>query len=412
MRVATYLSALTLSLCALALTACGAKNERARVHGDTLTVYASMPRQGPTARMADAVADGARLALTDARGHAGGKRIRLVELDSSRPEGETWDPSVVQENAKRAADDPTAIAYIGELDEGASAISVPVTNDAGILQVSPGDGFTGLTRIEPGTSVATSPERYYPSGRRNFLRLVPSDYLQAGVLAGWARARGARRIATVQDERLFGRDLAAQTRYVASRRLGMTVVDGIEAGNDPTAYPQLARKLAGEDPDAVIFTGLGDAPAGALLAALERALPGVPLYAGSGFTTATPQPSGVTALSAVKPALAASAYGPRARRLLARLARQRGAPVAPEALYGYEAMRVVLDALDAAAPASDDRAAVVRAALAPRLHRSALGDYRVLRSGDVSTRRFGSYRRTGPTGLSYSGPRVPPAQVR
>src|SRR3954447_23929143 len=142
MRGATYLSALTLSLCALALTACGAKHEPARVHGDTLTVYASIPRQGPTARMADAVADGARLALADARGHAGGKRVRLVELDSSRPEGETWDPSVVQEKANRAAADSTAIAYIGELDEGASAISVPVTNDRSILQVAPLDGFT------------------------------------------------------------------------------------------------------------------------------------------------------------------------------------------------------------------------------------------------------------------------------
>jgi branched-chain amino acid transport system substrate-binding protein len=412
MRGATYLSALTLSLCALALAACGGKHEPARAHGDTLTIYASVPRQGPTARMADAVADGARLALADARGHAGGKRIRLVELDSSRPEGETWDPSVVQENAKRAADDPTAIAYIGELDEGASAISIPVTNDAGILQVSPGDGFTGLTRVEPGTSVATAPERYYPSGRRNFLRLVPNDYLQAGTLAGWARARGARRIATVQDERLFGRELAAQTRYVAAKRLGMTVVDGVEAGNDPTAYPQLAKRLAGEHPDAVIYTGLGDAPAGTLLAAIGRALPGVPLYAGSGLATATPQPSDGTALGAIKPALAPSAYGRRARRLLARLSRQRGAPVAAEALYGYEAMRVVLDALDTAAPASDDRDAVVRAALAPRLRRSPLGDYRVLRSGDVSTRRFGSYRRTGASGLSYLGPRVAPAQVR
>src|SRR4051794_20569206 len=215
MRGATYLPVMLLALCAAALSACGGGGGPERAPAGTLTVYASMPHQGPSARMADSVAAGARLALADAGGHAGGKRVRLVELDSSRPEGETWDPSVVQENAKRAADDPTAIAYIGELDEGASAISVPVTNDAGILQVSPADGFTGLTRTEPGSSVAMAPERYYPSGRRNFLRLVPSDFLQAGALAGWARARGARRIATVQDERLFGRELAAQTRYVA-----------------------------------------------------------------------------------------------------------------------------------------------------------------------------------------------------
>jgi branched-chain amino acid transport system substrate-binding protein len=410
MRAATYLSLLTLALCAPALAACGGTGDPEPAAGDTLTVYASMPHQGPSARMADAVAVGARLALGDAGGHAGGKRIKLVELDSSRPEGETWDPSVVQENANRAADDPTAIAYVGELDEGASAISVPVTNDAGILQVSPGDGFTGLTRLEPGTSVATVPERYYPSGRRNFLRLVPNDYLQAATLVAWARGRGARRIATVQDERLFGRTLASQAR-VAAKRLRLTVQEGVEAGNDPTTYPQLARRLQAERPDAVIYTGLGDARAGALLAAIERAMPGVPVYAGSAFATAAPPPPGVAAVGAVKPALAASAYGPRARRLLARMSRQRGAPVAPEALYGYEAMRVVLDAVDAAAPAAGDRAAVTRAALAARLRRSALGDYRVLRGGDVSTRRFGSYRRTASGALGYAGTRSPPSSV-
>src|SRR3954451_6258236 len=247
MKPATYLSLLA-ALCALALSACGGgghADETPRVPGHTLTVYASMPRQGASARTADAVGAGARLALADAGGRAGGKEVRLVELDSSRPDGETWDPSTVQGNAKRAADDPTAIAYIGELDEGASAISVPVTNDSGILQVSPGDGFTGLTRLEPGATVATGPQRYYPSGKRSFLRLVPNDYLQAATLVGWARSRGARRIVTVQDERLFGRSLANQAR-VAATRLHLTVEEGVEAGNDPATYPQLARRIQEE----------------------------------------------------------------------------------------------------------------------------------------------------------------------
>src|SRR4051812_42702546 len=255
MRGATYLPALLLALCAPALSACGGTHEPERAPGDTLTVYASMPREGPSARMADAVGAGARLALADAGGRAGGKRARLVELDSARPAGDTWDPPVVRENAQRAADDPTAIAYIGELDEGASAISVPVTNGSGILQVSPGDGFTGLTRLEPGTSVATRPERYYPSGTRNFLRLVPTDYLQAATLVGWARARGARRIVTLQDERLFGRELANQVRFAATK-LGLPEEEGVEAGDDPASYPDLAKRIVAERPDAVVYTGL------------------------------------------------------------------------------------------------------------------------------------------------------------
>src|SRR3954470_18879872 len=315
MRRATYLPLLILLLVA----GCGSDNGRPA--SDTLTVYVSMPRHGVSARMAGDVSAGARLALADAGGRAGGKRVRLAQLDSSKPGGETWDPSLVESNAKRAADDPAAIAYIGELDAGASAVSVPVTNDKGILQVSPADGLTSLTREEPGQPLANGPDRYYPSGKRTFLRLVPNDYDQAAALVGWARARGARRVALLQDERLFGRALASQARY-AALKLGVTVVDVVEAHADPSGYPALAQKIAAVRPDAVIYTGLGDRGSGQLLATVRRALPGVPLYGGSALATAAPAPPGIPATSVLKPALPESGYGPRARRVLGRIRRQ------------------------------------------------------------------------------------------
>ena len=64
------------------------------------------------------VAAGERLALADAHGRVGKRRVRLVELDDSAPTGETWDPSTVEANARRATADPTTIAYLGELDLG------------------------------------------------------------------------------------------------------------------------------------------------------------------------------------------------------------------------------------------------------------------------------------------------------
>src|SRR5690349_14637381 len=122
-RAATYLYALVPAVLAVCVAGCGG-SAPAKPPGGTLNVYLSLPKPGD----------------------------------------ETWDPSTVEANAKRAAADPDAIAYIGELDEGASAISVPVTNDAGILQVSPFDGLTSLTRDEPGTPLTNGPARYYPSG--------------------------------------------------------------------------------------------------------------------------------------------------------------------------------------------------------------------------------------------------------
>jgi branched-chain amino acid transport system substrate-binding protein len=409
MKVATYIRWTAVALCALGLFGCSSSKQPEQAKGTTLTVYESLPRQGVSARTADAVAAGARLALSDARGRAGGRRIRLVELDSSKPGGEMWDPAAVESNAKRAADDPTTIAYLGEVDGGASAISLPVTNDKGILQVSPGDGLTGLTRIQPGEPVASGPERFYPSGKRTFLRLVPTDNAQAATLVGWIASRGAHRLAIVQDDRLLGRELATQAR-IAAGKSGLTVARSEEASRDSDAegYQALAERLEAAHPDAVLYTGAGDAHAGPLLGAIAHALPGAPLYTGSSVATAEPAPQGLPVVSTLKPALAPSAYGPRARRILARLRRQRGAPVGAEALYGYASMRLVLGAVAAAGTHSGDRVAVARAALAPREVTSVLGDFRVTGGGDVSVTRFGSYRRRGES-FVFEGPRRPPA---
>jgi branched-chain amino acid transport system substrate-binding protein len=171
----------TVLLCAAALALGGClsgedPDEGSRVVGDTVTVYSSLPRHGVSARAAAAVAAGQRLAYPDAGGRAGGLRVRLRMLDATDPDDWLWDPDRVSANAEEAADDDTAIAYIGELDYGASAVSIPLTNDAGILQVSPVDGLTSLTRTPPGRPRA-GPERYYPTGVRSFLQLVPNDLL-------------------------------------------------------------------------------------------------------------------------------------------------------------------------------------------------------------------------------------------
>src|SRR3954465_11273331 len=183
MRAGTYIAAATRPLIAALVLASGCSGggeaTTARAPDGPLTVYLSVPSHGTEAQAAGEVAAGARLALEDAHGRAGDRELRLVRLDDSKPEGPTWDPAVVEANAARAAKDQTAIAYIGELDQGGSAVSIPVTNEAGILQIAPLDGLTTLTRMQPGAPPGTGPARYYASGKRSFLRLVPRDALQA-----------------------------------------------------------------------------------------------------------------------------------------------------------------------------------------------------------------------------------------
>ena len=353
------------------LAGCGeaaSEDEPEPIRSDTLVVYSSLPRSGASAAVGDAVAAGQRLALADAR--EPGRRVAGSSSSSSTAPSRrsaTGHPDRVEENAETAPDDPAAIAYLGDLELGASAVSLPVTNEESILQVSPTDGLTSLTI--PQTGPGAGPERFYPAERRNFLRLVPPDSSQAGPLVGLAQRAGARSIALVHDGGIYGRQLAGAVEQAAvDRGLEVTRVERLEP--DPEDAPELARKLT-RDPE--------EAPDGRDLPGDRRgARPDDARRDGAGQASATCRSwpprrwpgrarSSVAGTGRSRPCRRSRprACIPQAgRRVLARLGRG-GAPAPVEALYGYESMRLLLAALRDAGAGVADRRAVIEAARAP-----------------------------------------------
>ena len=121
-----------------------------------MTVYVSLPLSGPAAHDGRDAADGARLAVEQAGGRAGDLEVRAEYLDDANPV-HRWDPVAVGRNARRAVQDSSTAAYIGELDSQPTRASMPITNDAGIAQVSPGAGAVDLTK--PASGYPDSPDR-------------------------------------------------------------------------------------------------------------------------------------------------------------------------------------------------------------------------------------------------------------
>jgi branched-chain amino acid transport system substrate-binding protein len=386
---ATYPARLALAglaaCAALAASGCGSDDEPERPDG-ALTVYSSLPRQGISAERAQAVSAGARLALADAGGKAGGRRVRLVELDSSGGGDAPWDPAAVEENARRASDDPSAIAYLGELELGGSAVSVPVTNSKDLLQVSPFDGLPSLTEEDPGGG-GEGPARYYPDGRRTFVRVVPHDGNQAEALVDEARLQGNSRMAIVRDDRVSGRELASWALHAAGQAKMAAKIEEFRGGANPD---DVARDVAEERPEAIVYVGDAGEDADRIVPALARALPRTQIFATSALAAAPPP--GAT-LQVMQPAAPVDTYPETTRRLLARIAERSGMASAPaEALYGYEAMRLILDAVAAVRARPGDRAAVARAAIGPRRRRAAFGSYGISAGGDVTTGTLAVYR--------------------
>jgi branched-chain amino acid transport system substrate-binding protein len=269
-------------------------------------------------------------------------------------------------------------------------VSAPLTNDAHLLQVSPLDGLTSITRTPPGRP-RSAPERLQPTGERNFARLVPSDLLEVEVLLELIRSRGAERLAIVFDQDVYAREFAAQV-LARARRDGPEPVGSEEYRGDVEEIPDIARALANARPDAVVYAGIAGPGTGRLLAAIDDQMPGVPLYTAAGLRArdaSAPIPSAPVSVELLDPVPPAAALPARARRLLRRIEVEAGSAAArPEAVYGYESMRLVLDAIE---KGGRDRAAVRSAALDMRERRSPLGAYRMRGTGDVDGARFALY---------------------
>lgn len=150
--------------------------------GSELTVYVSVPLRGADGPAGAAVAAGATRALADAGGEAGGAPVKLELLDDTAPPapgagGTGWTQAQVAANARTATEDSTAIAYIGELRSDATRVSAPITNEAGVLQISPGPVALDLLARPGGNDV---PEEFQPTGERTLGALFTPDSFRPG----------------------------------------------------------------------------------------------------------------------------------------------------------------------------------------------------------------------------------------
>jgi branched-chain amino acid transport system substrate-binding protein len=174
--------------------------------------------------------------------HRVGKfELKYVPLDDSTVQAANWTPEATSANARRAAQDQATIAYIGEFNSGATAISLPILNEAGIPQVSPSNTAVGLTTDEPGSSEG-EPDKYYPTGKRTFVRIVPKDTIQGTALATLMKEDGCANVFIINDKEVYGAGLARNLERSAAQ-LGIVVLGN--SGIDPRApnYRAVAARL-------------------------------------------------------------------------------------------------------------------------------------------------------------------------
>lgn len=364
--------------------------------GKVVDIYSSLPMRGPSAAESAALANGIRLALAQAGGRAGAFTVRYTALDDSAGSA-GWDVRQTAANARIAAADPSAVLYIGEFDDGASEVAMPVLNVAGIPQLSPSNTYVGLTVDQSAGGSARPP--YAPTGRRTYLRIVPTDWVQGGADLEAMQSAGCSRVALVDDGESYGSGLAklveAQKRYY-----GVDVLSYTSLGTNAADVRLLAGRSPAQRPGCVLIEGIASKATVRMTEDIHLALPTARIFAPDGMCTSAwtnPRDGGVPA--AIDPLIkctavpfSLAAYPGGKSFLAAYRARYGVSAPSPYAILGYEAMSLGLSTIARLGDKGNSKSAVLGALFATTDRHSVLGTYGFDRDGDTTLRSFGLYR--------------------
>jgi branched-chain amino acid transport system substrate-binding protein len=387
----------------VALGACGSgrsssSSSSAESGSSTIHIYSSLPLQGASSLQTTAMLNGIKLALAQTGGKAGQFAVQYIPLDDSNAQTGNWDPRQTAANARMAAQDPRAVYYIGEFNWGASATSIPILNQAGIPQVSPADTYVGLTTDEPG-SAAGEPLKYYPTGKRTYLRIVPRDTVQAAALLKTMKAEGCTKVAIANDEDTYGHELAALL-VLEKGKYGLNIVSNTGINKTAPNFRSYAATIKAEGADCFMFAGVTANGAVQIMKDVHAALPAAKLFGGdgiceSGFTN--PAKHGIPASIAPQfhctvATQDLSAYPGGRAFLAAYAAAYGGAHPDPYAIYGYEAMKLGLDTIAGLGANGAYKTAIVSALFATKARHSVLGTYGFNANGDTTLTAYGLYK--------------------
>jgi branched-chain amino acid transport system substrate-binding protein len=363
--------------------------------GGSLTIYSSLPLQGDSRPQSQDVVNGEKMALEEHGNKAGSFSIKYVSLDDATASTGKWEPGQVSANARKAVGDKNAVAYLGEFNSGASAVSIPIVNQAGILQISPSNTYVGLTRSEGAEK--GEPDKYYPSGKRTFGRVVPADHIQAAAQVAFQKEQGCKTLYILNDKEVYGQGIANAVEEGANGA-GIKVAgnDGIDT--KAANFRALGSKIKSSGADCFFFGGITQNKGVQVFKDVAASNPGIKMFGPDGVAESafSEKLGGIEKdVHITAPTLDPKFYPDAAQKFFQNFKSKYGKDPEPYAIYGYEAMSLALDAIDRAGDKAgsspEGRQAIVDSFLATKGRESVLGTYDIDENGDTTLSDYGGY---------------------
>ena len=354
-----------------------------------LLIVSDLPLQGGTRGTSTQMAQAIAFVLRERGFRAARFKVAYQSCDDSVARTGLFDEAKCAANARAYGRNPDIVAVIGTVNSPCAVAAIPELNRAPggpLAMISPFNSFVGLTRAGPGVDPSL-PAALYPTGRRNYVRVYPTDDLQGAALALVARDRGHRRVHVLDDGDPGYGALMATGFETAAERLGLEVVGRVSWDPRADSYSALARRIARSGAQAVFLGGLLDTNAGQVVRDLRARLgPAVDILAPDGLTPlgllsrrAGPSARGVYVSLA---GTVTERLPPAGADFVRRFAKtQAGGEVEPSAVYAAEATGALLDAIGRS---DGTRNSVLEQLFATRAHPGLLGTFGFDANGDIT----------------------------
>jgi len=344
---------------------------------------------------------------------AGKYTVGYQSCDDATAQAGKWDAAKCSANANAYAQNKDVALVIGTFNSGCAAIIIPILNRAPngpVGMISPANTYVGLTHGGPGTS-AGEPGKYYPTGKRNYIRIVAADDYQGAADALLAKQLGIKRVYILNDKEAYGLGVATNFRN-AAKALGINVAGFAAWDGKASSYEAIAVKIKQTNASGVFLGGLICENGGKLVKDLRSGLgSGVKILAPDGFTPVSAVVSGAGKSAEGMTVSVAGIPNSQLKGAGKSFVQNFGKVIKkepdPYSVYAGQAAEVAVTALS---KSNGTRAAVANNLLNTKVSNGIIGSFSIDKNGDVTANAVTIYLVKGGKSTFYRVI-VPPAKL-
>jgi branched-chain amino acid transport system substrate-binding protein len=360
-----------------------------RYEGDGEAEYliaSDFPLQGANRALTTEMADAVEFVLKQREWKAGDLNIGFQSCDDSTAQAGSWDSAKCSSNARAYAGNEKMLGLIGTFNSGCAKLVIPVLNRASLAMVSPSNTYPGLTEGGPGTE-SGEPNNYYPTGTRNYVRVVWNDQFQGAANALYAKELGLKKVFVLNDSETYGQGIANLFVQYAEKQ-GITILGNQKWDKKASSYESIASRIKAAGADGVFLGGIVCNNGGKLIKDLRAGLGAdVTIIGPDGWTpiSATIEGGGPAAnnMYISQPGIPTDQLTGAGKEFVDAFKAETGKEtVDPYTAYAGQAAEVLLDAIERAG--GDDRAKISEELFNTSVQDGILGDFQIDENGDTT----------------------------